>query len=138
MKKSKFPQSFRFQHNGSSLACTTGVKYVEKLDGYFFLHWESLWPGVMAGLLVFIILLFQRIVTSRAFHHPSIFNIYKKYLNYFKYLFLSGEVVFEKNSNHVKRHCTVLRVFNFCPLKFSANLSNRKVKSGYKFMSENT
>ena len=46
MKKSKFPQSLRFQHNGSSLACTTGVKYVEKLDGYFFLHWESLWPGV--------------------------------------------------------------------------------------------
>ena len=22
------------------------MKYVEKLDGYFFLHWESLWPGV--------------------------------------------------------------------------------------------
>ena len=22
------------------------MKYVEKLDGTFFLHWESLWPGV--------------------------------------------------------------------------------------------
>ena len=51
MKKSKFPQSFRFQHNGSSLVYTTGVKYVEKLDGYFFLHWESLWPGVVTLLL---------------------------------------------------------------------------------------
>ena len=46
MKNSKFPQSLRFWHNGSSLVCTSGVKYVEKLDGYFFLHWESLWPGV--------------------------------------------------------------------------------------------
>ena len=23
------------------------MKYVEKLDGIFFLHWESLWPGVI-------------------------------------------------------------------------------------------
>ena len=22
------------------------MKYAEKLDGTFFLHWESLWPGV--------------------------------------------------------------------------------------------
>ena len=46
VKKSKFPQSLRFGHNGSSLVCTTGVKYAEKLDGTFFLHWEILWPGV--------------------------------------------------------------------------------------------
>ena len=34
------------------------MKYVEKLDGYFFLHWESLWPGVydfMSNIKIFIL-----------------------------------------------------------------------------------
>ena len=82
--------------------------------------------------------LFQRIVTSLVPGVPSSISNISTNNNYFNiYLFLFGDVVFETHSHHVNRHCTVLRVFNFCPLKFSAYLSNRKFTNGYKFFSEN-
>ena len=45
------------------------MKYVEKLDGLFFLHWESLWPGV-----------------AIQFPHGSIISTYSEYCVFFKVL----------------------------------------------------
>ena len=46
VKKCPFPQSLRFCHNWWASGGVPGVRYAEKLSALFYLHWESLWPGV--------------------------------------------------------------------------------------------
>ena len=50
VKKCPFPQSLRFCHNWWASGGVPGVRYAEKLSALFYLHWESLWPGVGAEL----------------------------------------------------------------------------------------
>ena len=50
VKKCPFPQSLRFCHNWWASGGVPGVRYAEKLSALFYLHWESLWPGVLAFL----------------------------------------------------------------------------------------
>ena len=49
VKKCPFPQSLRFCHNWWASGGVPGVRYAEKLSALFYLHWESLWPGVGGG-----------------------------------------------------------------------------------------
>ena len=46
VKKCPFPHSLRFCHNWWASGGVPGVRYAEKLSALFYLHWESLWPGV--------------------------------------------------------------------------------------------
>ena len=48
VKKCPFPQSLRFCHNWWASGGVPGVRYAEKPSALFYLHWESLWPGVAA------------------------------------------------------------------------------------------
>ena len=48
VKKCPFPQSLRFCHNWWASGGVPGVRYAEKLSALFYLHWESLWPGVIS------------------------------------------------------------------------------------------
>ena len=50
VKKCPFPQSLRFCHNWWASGGVPGVRYAEKLSALFYLHWESLWPGVPCPL----------------------------------------------------------------------------------------
>ena len=49
VKKCPFPHSLRFCHNWWASGGVPGVRYAEKLSALFYLHWESLWPGVRCG-----------------------------------------------------------------------------------------
>ena len=49
VKKCPFPQSLRFCHNWWASGGVPGVRNAEELSALFYLHWESLWPGVMGG-----------------------------------------------------------------------------------------
>ena len=51
-KKCPFPHSLRFCHNWWASGGVPGVRYAEELSALFYLHWESLWPGVSNYLLV--------------------------------------------------------------------------------------
>ena len=46
VKKCPFPHSLKFCHNWWASGGVPGVRYAEKLSALFYLHWESLWPGV--------------------------------------------------------------------------------------------
>ena len=46
VKKCPFPQSLRFCHNWWASGGVPGVRNAEELSALFYLHWESLWPGV--------------------------------------------------------------------------------------------
>ena len=48
VKKCPFPHSLRFCHNWWASGGVPGVRYAEKLSALFYLHWESLWPGVVS------------------------------------------------------------------------------------------
>ena len=49
VKKCPFPQSLRFCHNWWASGGVPGVRYAEELSALFYLHWESLWPGVCSA-----------------------------------------------------------------------------------------
>ena len=56
VKKCPFPQSLRFCHNWWASGGVPGVRYAEKLSALFYLHWESLWPGVELDQLLTVVL----------------------------------------------------------------------------------
>ena len=64
VKKCPFPQSLRFCHNWWASGGVPGVRYAEKLSALFYLHWESLWPGVSSKLSTMPSILIQVSVTS--------------------------------------------------------------------------